>query len=93
MNEIARKTSAVPKCRLLAVLALVTMAHAPAARAAATAVRPGVEVSRWGRQLAIEYRAARPGSTMRLPPQKETPPQFSVYRDGQEIASGSFRYG
>lgn len=93
MNEFARKTSLLARRPLLAVLACLAIPPVQAAQSTSTAARPGVEITRWGRQLLIQYRAARPGSRMRLPPQKEMPPRFAVYRNGQEIGSGSFRYG
>lgn len=52
-----------------------------------------IDVTREGRLLKLDHRlldaaGRRYGSTERT-----SPPCFAVYRDGQEIASGSFEYG
>ena len=55
-------------------------------------VKARVDVARWGRCLQLDYETVG-GGRQSSGSLTADPPQFTVYRDGQEIASGSFRYG
>ena len=60
-------------------------------------LQPTVVVSRQGKCLELNYELRdAEGRSYRQSSDKmdwSSPPQFAIYRDGQEIASGSFAYG
>ena len=74
-------------------------AQQPAQGADAARQDPGINapaaiklnVSRWGRCLSLQLRE---GDGRRLSRKRGgPPPQFAVFRNGQEIGTGSFEYG
>lgn len=54
---------------------------------------PTVEVTRHGRLLELSYSLSDANGAMYSRRDRENPPRFTVYKDGEEIGSGSFEYG
>lgn len=56
-------------------------------------LKPNVEVARRGRVLHLDYDVlnTRDGDTRNE--SRKNPPQFTVYKSGKEIGSGTFEYG
>jgi hypothetical protein len=54
---------------------------------------PTVRVQRQGRLLRLDYQLLDAEGWNYSPQDRMNPPEFRVYRDGEEIGSGSFEYG
>jgi hypothetical protein len=54
---------------------------------------PHVDAKRQGRLIKLDYRLTDTDGRRCIHTDYSSPPRFSVLKDGQEIASGSFEYG
>lgn len=54
---------------------------------------PSLKVHRQGTELELDYELLDAGGRPYAPREAANPPRFTISRNGQQIASGSFRYG
>ena len=85
--------SSARTCSMAALALLLVPAAGSADLKSGTSLTPTVEVVRRGRLLVMDCEL-RNGAGGEYPhADRSNPPQFTIYKDGREIGSGSFEYG